>query len=362
MELNKEAILLQAEIKKFARDVIAQNIDKYDREYIFPAEESKKLAEMGILGATIPESYGGYTLDTVSLLLCIEEISKVSPSLGLIIATHNLLFSYPIAKYGNEMQKRKYLTGASMGEIIGGFAEFATNQFDVKIESDSYLINGCNPIVLNCLPESPFIILLPLEKDLKGVIIDGNLKGVMREKGNSTIGMHSAGISRVVFNDCQITNENLIGNGDGRGMVEEIKSLANLCLSAVNLGIAQGAMENAIKYAKERVQFNERIINFGMVREMIVQMIVKIEAMRLLIYDAAIMRDNNKDFARASAIARYFSNRSVAEITTDAIQVYGGYGYMKDYPVERYFRDAQISRVLCTSSMEQKELIITNSI
>uniref|UniRef100_A0A7C4XKI9 Acyl-CoA dehydrogenase n=1 Tax=candidate division WOR-3 bacterium TaxID=2052148 RepID=A0A7C4XKI9_UNCW3 len=363
MELSKEAILLQNEIRKFAREVIAQKVDEFDKQGVFPEEDLKKISELGIFGACIPETYGGFTLDTISLLVCIEEISRVSPSIALVLIAHNILFSFPISKFGSEEQKKKYLIRASTGETIGGYAEFATNELKIQEEDDCYIISGRNEILLNGVANGPFVIFFENKDGFDVLIIDDSVNGVIRNRKENIIGMHSGGITEVVFENTRIRKQNRIGGGGaGKIIMEEVKSLANLGFSALNLGICEGSMENAIKYARERVQFGEPIINFGMVREMIAEMIIKIEAMRLLIYDAGISRDTNKDFLRTAAIARYFSNQSVAEITTNAIQVYGGYGYMKDYPVERYFRDAQVSRVLCSSNVENKEFILQKTI
>jgi len=360
MEFSKETILLQNEIRKFAKDVIAEKVDEFDKQGIFPIENIKKLAQMGILGATIPESFSGCALDTVSLLVCLEEISKVCPSTALILATHNILFSSPIAKFGSDTQKNKYLPSAAAGEIIGGFAEMATNELKISGNLDSWIINGKNPILLNGVANGPFILFAEIKGRLNALIIDENTPNITKDKKDNVIGMHASGITQVAFDNCIISKQNLMGSdSNGEKILEEIKSFANLAFAAINLGICQAGMENAIKYAKERVQFSEPIINFGMVREMIADMATKIEAMRLLMYDSANIKDSGKDFSREAAIVRYFSNQGVAKITTDAIQVYGGYGYMKDYPVERYFRDAQVSRVLCSSNIENKELIVS---
>ncbi len=363
MELNKETLLLQNEIRKFAKEVIAEKVDEFDKQNIFPLENIKKLGEMGILGSTISESFGGCALDTVSLIVTLEEISKICPSTALILLTHNILFSYPIERFGNEEQKKRYLPPAATGETIGGFVEIMTNELKIAREGNDYLISGKNHILLNGATNGPFIIIFELDGRIEAVIVDETVNGVVRNKKDNVIGMHAGGITEVVFENCKISLNNRLGNeGDGKLILEEIKVFANLCFSAINLGIGEGSMENAIKYAKERIQFGEAILNFGMVREMIAEMTTKIEAIRNLLYDGAQIRDNKKDFSRISAIVRYFSNLAVAEITTNAIQVYGGYGYMKDYPVERYFRDAQVSRVLCCSSADLKELIVLKTV
>ncbi|MCX7995034.1 MAG: acyl-CoA dehydrogenase family protein [candidate division WOR-3 bacterium] len=362
MELNKEILLLQGEIKKFAREVIAEKVDEFDKNGIFPIDNIKRLAEMGILGATIPETYGGCLLDALSLMVCLEEIGKVCPSTALIILTHNILFAYPLVRFGNEEQK-KILSKLAAGEVIGGFAERSTNDLRISAGSDFYKISGSNPILLNGVADGPFILFIESDNSINAFVVDEKIPGVIRNKKDNIIGMNAGGITEVVFDNCLIPVNNRLGReGEGRFILEEITNFANLGFSAINLGISEGAMENAIKYAKERVQFGEPIINFGMVREMIIEMRTKIEAIRLLIYDAARLYDAQKDFILKAGIARYLSNRAAAEITTDAIQVYGGYGYMKDYPVERYFRDAQVSRVLCSSNIDLRELIISRTI
>ncbi|MEO0185500.1 MAG: acyl-CoA dehydrogenase family protein, partial [candidate division WOR-3 bacterium] len=350
-------------IRKFAKDVIAEKVDEFDKQGIFPAENIKKIAQMGILGATIPEAYGGCGLDTLSLLVCLEEISKVCPSTALILLTHNVLLSYPIVRFGNEEQKKRYLQNLSMGESIGGFAEVITSELKVSEGSNTYSISGLNPILLNGSADGPFILFIESNGKTNALIVDEKMPKIARNKKNNIIGMNASGITAVEFEGCLVSKQNLLGEeGDGGRILDDIKAFANLGFSAINLGISEAAMENAIKYAKERIQFGEPIINFGMVREMIADMATEIEAMRLLLYDAGMMKDSGKDFVCRAGMARYFSNQAVAEITTNAIQVYGGYGYMKDYPVERYFRDAQVSRVLCSSNIDLKEIITAKTI
>ncbi|MGB9720475.1 MAG: acyl-CoA dehydrogenase family protein [bacterium] len=363
MEFNKETLLLQNEIRKFAKEVIAEKVDEFDKQGICPLENIKKLGEMGILGSTIPESYGGCALDTVSFLVSLEEITKVCPSTALILLTHNTLFSYPIVKFGNEEQKKKYLSRLASGEIIGGFAETTTNEITTLEENNSYIVSGKNHILLNGSANGPFIIFVESKGKTNALIIDETTSSITRNKKDNIIGMNAGGITEIAFDNCRVPISNRLGNdGNGKSILDEIKTFANLGFSAINLGISEASMENAIKYAKERIQFGEPIINFGMVREMIADMATKIEAIRNLVYDAGNIRDSNKEVLRASAIARYFSNQAVAEITTNAIQIYGGYGYMKDYPVERYFRDAQVSRILCSSTVDIKELITSKTI
>jgi len=361
MELNQECTLLQNELKKFAQQVILDKVDELDKTCSFARDNIKKLSEMGLLGAVIPEDMGGAALDTIGLVITLEEISKVCASTALITATHNALFAYPILKFGSDEIKKKYLPQAATGEIIGGYADVTTNEIEIKKEGEDYILNGRNLLVLNSSANGPLIILLSFsgeKQNLTALLVEKNTTGIKRVQKNNTIGMKASGIAEIAFENCTLSPTNIIGTvNEGATILQEILGLAQLCLAAIALGISQGATDAALKYAKERIQFNTPIIEFGMVREKIADMSTKIEAGRLLLYDAAMKRDAKKDFRTAAAMAKYFSGTAAVEITTSAIQIYGGYGYMKDYPVERYFRDAQVINVLCSTPVQIKEII-----
>lgn len=366
MNLNQECILLQNELKKFAQQVILEKVDELDKACCFPSDNIKQLAEMGILGAIIPEDMGGVALDTIGLVVTLEEISKICTSTAIIIATHNAFYVYPILKFGSNDMKVKYLPPAATGNIVGGFANIDTSEVKVEKQNENFLLNGKNLFVLNAETNGPFTTFVPNpehENNLTALLIDKDTNGIKRNKNISVIGLRAAGIGEVTFNNFTATISNIIGKeNEGNTILQETNDFAKICLAAIALGIAQGATEAAIKYAKERIQFDEAIINFGMVREKIAEMVTKIEAARLLTYDAAMKCDANKKFRRAAAIAKYFAGRAAVDITTQAIQIYGGYGYMKDYPVERYFRDAQVINVLCSIPEDEKENIVKETI
>ena len=361
MELNQECILLQNELRKFAREVILDKAEELDKTCNFALDNIKKLSELGILGAVIPQNFGGAALDTTGLVITLEEISKACASTALIVAAHNALFAYPILKFGSDEQKKKYLTAAASGEIIGGFAEFATNEIAVSEVQGNYILNGKNSLVLNGAANGPFITILTIDKDSQNAnafLFDTNSPGIKRSIKTKTMGMRAAGVSEIIFENCVVQPTNLIGTkGNGLKIFQEIQDLTKICFAAIGLGIAQAATEASIKYAKERIQFKEPIINFGMVREKIANMTTQIEAGRLLLYEAARKRDCKKDFRQAASMAKYFTGQAAIDITTSAIQIYGGYGYMKDYPVERYFRDAQVINVLCSTPIQEQENI-----
>jgi len=355
MELTSEGILLQNEFRKFSQQVILDKVDEIDKNGKFPDEIIKKLAQTGLLGAVIPEDMGGGALDSIGIIVSLEEISKVSPAIGLIIATHNALFSYPILKFGSDDLKKKYLPGAATGEIIGGVANYETNEFQLKKVEENYILSGNNPFVLNLEVAGSVITTLPdsqTNERLRIFLLD-DITGMERICENSCLGMRGSGIGKLVLKDVVVPKENIIDIN----CLDEIYDFARICLASIAVGIAQGALDAAIKYARERVQFGEAIINFGMLREKIAEMATKIEAARLLTYDAALKMDAGKEFRQSAAMAKYFAAQAAVEITTSAIQIYGGYGYMKDYPTQRYFRDAQVINVLCLAPIQTRELI-----
>jgi butyryl-CoA dehydrogenase len=316
---------------------------------------------MGILGAIIPEKYGGAALDTIGFTVVLEELSKVCASTAFIVATHNAFFAYPLLKFANEELQKKYLPKAASGEIVGGYALPMTAELNIIKTNGKPCLNGRNPFVLNAAAKGPFINPVPepdSPQDTALYLIDSNTTGCTYSKQSNTIGLKSAGIGEYIFEDCCPAADNIIGQAkDGVQIFQALHDYSNILLAAISLGIAQGATEAAIKYAKERVQFQQAIVNFGMVREMIADMSVKIEAARHLVYDAALRIDQGEEYRAATAMAKLFAGQSATAITTAAIQIYGGYGYIKDYPAERYFRDAQMINVICSTPSVQKEVI-----
>ena len=365
MELNQECILLQGELRKFAQQVILDKVDEFDKSCSVPSDSVKKLAEMGILGAVIPEDMGGAALDTIGLVVSLEEISKVCPSTALIVAIHNA-FAFSIVNFGSDAMQKKYLENAASGEIIGGFATTNTNELHIERTDGSILLNGTNSLVLNANMHGPFAIFLPTgaeNKNLTAYVIDQDFPGMTIRKSETALGLKAAGIGIASFANSSITNASLIGTEeDGSKIYSAVCDLLNIYLAAIACGLAQGATEAAIKYAKERVQFGQPIITFGMIREKIADMTTQIEAGRLLTYNAALTCDAGKNYSREASMAKYYMARAAIDVANSAIQIFGGYGYMKDYPIERYFRDAQVINVLCSTPADEKEKIAKEAI
>lgn len=361
MKLGQECILLQSELKKFAAQVLADKVAELDKSCSFPYDNIKRLAQMGIVGAMIPETYGGAALDTIGFVVVLEEISKVCASTAFIVASHNVFFAFPILKFGTDEMRSKYLSKAASGEIIGGYALPRTNEFSAVQQAERPCVNGKNPFVLNAGANGPIIIFIPGtgSNDLTAYVLDHGTPGTRLSKLSNTIGLKSAGIGEYVFENCCPPAMNIIGERQqGQKIFDSIHALARVLHAAISLGIAQGAADAAVKYAKERIQFQQPVINFGMVREQVAEMSVNIEAARNLVYEAAVRIDQGEEYRSAAAMAKLFAGQTATAVTTAAIQIYGGYGYMKDYPAERYFRDAQMLNVICSTPDEDKELIV----
>jgi alkylation response protein AidB-like acyl-CoA dehydrogenase len=357
--------MLKSELKKFAQQVILDKVDEFDKACTFPIDHIKQLADMGILGALVPEEYDGAGLDLIGFVVSLEEMSKVCASTATVVATHNAFFVFPILKYGNEDQKKKYLPGAATGAVVGGFACVGTNRASATKTGENYLVKGSDPLVFNAASQGPLTGFFPVkdgDRTLLACVVDEDAK-IARKETSAVLGLRSAGIRQVVFNDLTLSASSILGNPEnGHVVLNDTRDCAIICFAAILVGIAQGALDEAIKYARERIQFDQPIINFGMVREKIALMATHIEASRQLVYDAALLYDAGKKLQPAASKAKYLAGQTAIEVTTQAIQIFGGYGYMKDYPVERYFRDAQVVNVIGGTPAMQKELIAKETI
>jgi alkylation response protein AidB-like acyl-CoA dehydrogenase len=366
MKLNQECTMLQTELRKFSQQVILDKASELDTSCSLPTDTIQRLAEMGILGAIIPEDMGGAALDCTGLTVSLEEIGKVCASTAAIIAVHNALFSFPILKYGSDEQKKKYLPSAATGETIGRCALPGTNEINVSRQNDTFTITGKNPFVLNAAFNGPLMLFVPTG-DTAGTmtvcIVDADNDRIQTTIPHNTLGLKAAGIGTITLDDLTITPQHMLGTVDtGAPIGDTARDYAKILIAAIALGIAQGATEEAIKYGKERIQFDQPITNFGMVREKIALMTTSIEAARNLVYEAAQQSDAGMDIGTAATMAKYYAGRSAVVTTTEAIQIFGGYGYMKDYPVERFFRDAQVINVLCSTPADDKEFIAKHTI
>lgn len=350
INFNNEQKLIQKEVKKFTTAEIESLSSEMDKECVFPAQIIKKLSELGFSSVIIPEKYGGSGLDITSLCIAVEEVSKVSASIGTILVVNNCLFAFPIIKYGQESQKDFYLNKLASG-AIGAYAsnlEIDLPDRDIQIHkvNGNHAISGKRDFVLNGESASFILLTVVLPNGKSLYILPKDIKGISMTRPN-ILGMKSAGIVSLDFKDVVITKDScLISEDKGENALQEIRDYSNIGFSAISLGIAEAALEASIKYSKERKQFGRAICKFPMVQEMLVGMKIKIETARLLIYDAAALFDKGENYSLASKIARLCSSDAAVFSGIKTIQVHGGYGYTKDYPVERYLRDAKVLQVL----------------
>jgi alkylation response protein AidB-like acyl-CoA dehydrogenase len=374
-EFTEEQLMIQQAARDFAQRELLQDVLERDEKAIFPANHIKKLGELGFLGIMIDPKYDGGGMDTVSYMLAMEEISKVDASVAVIMSINNSLICYGLQKYGNEEQKQKYLKPLARGEIIGAFllsepeaGSDATHQHTTAIDKgDHYLINGTKNWISNANSASVYLVMAQTHPDKrhKGInafIVDKNTPGITLGHHEDKMGMRSSDTHSVMFNDVTVPKENRIGE-DGFGFTFAMKVLeaGRLGIAAQALGIASGAYERAVAYAKERKAFGTVLANHQSIAFKIADMAVKIENARNLCLKAAWLKDNGKSFTIEGSMAKLYAADIAMEVTTEAVQIHGGYGYVKEYHVERLMREAKLTQIYEGTSEVQK-IVISRSV
>jgi len=374
-ELESNQKLIQDMVREFATKELEEKAVEIDKSREFPWDSLKKMSELGLLGMIVPEKYGGGGMDFVSLAIAVEEISKACASTGVIVAVNNTLTAYPILKFGNEEQKKKYLPVLSKGEKIGAFAltepnagsDPASLETTAKLDGDHYVLNGSKRFITNGQEAGIYIVFAKTdpEKGHKGIsafIVERESPGFSVGEHENLLGLRATGNCELMFDDCKVPKENLLGE-EGQGFKIALHTIdtSRIDIGAQAVGIAQGALEAAVQYSKERVQFGKPICEFGMIQDKLAEMDCRINAARLLVYWAAARKDGGAErYSREAAIAKYMASEACMYSVREAIQVYGGYGYTKDYPVERFYRDAKVMEIYEGTSEVQKIVIARN--
>lgn len=374
LELDEEKKNILDMVRDLAKNEIAPKAAHYDRTEEFPEENIKKMAELGLLGILIPEEYGGAGLDPVTYALIIEEISKACASTGAIASVHNSLAPYIIYQYGTEEQKRKYIPPMAKGEVIGAFAATEPNagtdlgsmKATAVLEGDNYIINGSKTFI-TAGPRSGTGIIFALTdpaagyRGMSAFIAESSYPGWEVGSIFEKMGIRASETSELFFNDMPVPKENLLGK-EGQGFKIALSSIdgGRIGISAQAVGIAQAALDHSIEYAKERIQFGKPIGKLQAIQWMISEMATRIEASRLLTIKAASMKDRGERFAKEAAMAKLYSSETAVYCTNKAIQVHGGYGYMRDKAIERLYRDAKITEIYEGTSEAQKLVIASN--
>jgi butyryl-CoA dehydrogenase len=372
--LTEEQELIKKTVKDFATKEIVPVAQEIDKERKFPSEIINKLAKLGLMGITVPLEEGGAGLDTVSYALAIEELSKASAAVGAIVAVHHLACEV-IRKFGNKEQKEKYLTNLASGKYLGAFALTEPNagsdvgaiETSAKFEGNSYILNGKKIFIVNGAQANIINVFAKTapEKGAKGisaVIVEKNFPGFGVGKTISKLGIRGCEITELLFENCKVPKENLIGK-EGEGFKIALASLdsGRIGIAAQAVGIAQAAFEEALKYSKQRKQFGKYICEFQAIQWMLANMATQIEAARLLVYKAALAKDKGERFTTEASMAKLFASEVAVRTAIKAVQIHGGYGYTKDYAVERFFRDAKITEIY-EGTNEIQRLVIASQL
>lgn len=357
-ELNDEQLQIKNSIREFAESEVLPHVMEWDETQHFPVELRPQLAELGLMGIIIPEQYGGSGMGYIEYATIIEELGRVDGSVGLSVAAHNSLCSNHIYKFATEEQKEKYLVPLAKGESFGawgltesqaGSDASGTRTTAVKVDG-GWKVNGSKNFITHAISCHTLVAVAVTDKSLgnKGItsfIFDKSMQGFRPDKKENKLGMRASETASVVFEDCFVPDANLLGNiGEGFKQSMQILDGGRISIAALSVGIAQGAFEAAIKYAKERQQFGKPISGFQAIQFKLADMAMQIEAARLLTYQAAALMDAGKKVTRESAIAKAYASEVAVRVAEESIQIHGGYGYTKDYPAEKYWRDAK----LCT--------------
>ncbi len=356
---TQEQEILKDSIRNFADKEILPFVKESDEKGKWPEELTKKLGEMGLLGIVIPPEYSGAGYSNLDYVIILEEISKVDPSVGLVVAAHNSLCSNHINLFGSEEQKKKYLTRLASGQTLGAWAlteaeagsDAAALKTKARKEGDYWVLNGSKLFITNGSLAEIHVIMAVTdpEKERKGIsafILEKGMAGFKPGKKEDKLGVRSADTSELIFEDVKVPAENIIGKeGDGYKQAMAILDGGRVSIAGFSLGIAAGALESSLKYAKERSQFDQPIANFQAIQWMLADGFTELEAARLLTYRAAFIKDQGKKAPKESAMAKLFSSELAVKASSMAVQIFGGYGFIKDYPVEKFYRDSKLATI-----------------
>ena len=374
-ELTEEHKMIRDAARDFAQTELLPGVIERDESQTFPAEQIKKLGELGFLGMMVDPKYGGAGMDAISYVLAMEEISKVDASCSVVMSVNNSLVCWGLETFGTEEQKEKYLKPLASGEIIGAFClsepeagSDATSQKTTAIDKgDYYLLNGTKNWITNGNSASVYLVIAQtdVQKEHKGInafIVEKDMEGFVIGQKENKLGIRGSDTHSLMFTDMKVPKENRIGE-DGFGFSFAMKTLSGgrIGIASQALGIASGAYELALQYSKERKAFGKEISKHQAIAFKLADMVTEIDAARLLCLKAAWLKDNGKNYDKAVAMAKVFASETAMKTTTEAVQVHGGYGFVKEYHVERLMRDAKITQIYEGTS-EIQRIVISRSV
>jgi hypothetical protein len=374
-ELSEEQQQIKSSVREFAEAEIAPHVMEWDEAQHFPVELIPKLAELGLMGIIFPEEYGGAGMGYIEYATIIEELSRVDGSVGISIAAHNSLCSNHIYMFGTEEQKRKYLVPLAKGEHLGAWgltepsagSDASGTRSNAVRQNGGWVVNGSKNFITHAIHADTCVAVAVTDrsKGNKGItafIFEKGMKGFAPSKKENKLGLRASETASVVFEDCYVPDENRLGD-EGMGFLQAMQVLdgGRISIAALALGIAQGAYESAVRYAKEREQFGKPIAEFQAIQFKLADMATQIEAARLLTLRAAYLKDQGKRVTKESSMAKLYASEVSVKVCEEAIQIHGGYGYTKDYPPEKYWRDSK----LCTigeGTSEIQRLVIARQL
>ena len=373
LRFTEEQQMMRKMVRDFAETEIQPFIEKME-EGEFPRGILNKMAELGLMGITIPEKYGGSEMDFTSYIIAIHELSKVSATIGVILSVHTSVGTNPILYFGNEEQKKKYLPKLASGEYLGAFcltepsagSDAKSLKSRAEKRGDHYVVNGSKVFITNGGEADTYIVFATTDptKGSRGVsafIVEKDTPGLVIGKDEHKMGLHGSRTVQLTFEDMKVPAENLLGEeGEGFKIAMANLDVGRIGIAAQALGIAEAAFDYSTAYAKERVQFGKPIAAQQGIGFKLADMATAVEGSKLLVYRAANLRSNNISCGKEASMAKLFASKTAVEVSTEAIQVYGGYGYTKEYPVERLFRDAKVTEIYEGTSEIQRMVIGKN--
>ena len=369
--LTDEQKLIQQTAREFAQNEVAKDAAERDQTAQFPTHHVKKMAELGFMGMMIDPKYGGNGLDTVSYAIVIEELSRVDASVGVICSVSNSLVCFGIENFGKEETKQKYLVPLAKGEKLGAFcmsepgsgSDAAGMKTTAVLKGDHYILNGTKNFITNGLNADFYVVIAHSDpsqrhKGISAFVVEKGFPGFQVGKKEKKLGIRSSDTASIMMEDCAVPRENLLGQ-EGEGFKVAMMTLdgGRIGIASQAVGIAQGSLDAAINYAKERVQFGKPISAFQSIQHMLADMETHVSAARLLTYQAAWKKDQNQKYSHDSAKAKLFASETAVDVSSKAVQIFGGYGYLKDYPVERFMRDSKITEIYEGTSEIQRLVI-----
>lgn len=374
-KLSEEHEMIRKMVRDFARNEVAPTAAERDEEERFDMDLFKKMAELGLTGIPWPEEYGGIGSDYLAYCIAVEELSRVCASTGVTLSAHTSLAGWPVYKFGTEEQKQKYLRPMAQGEKIGAYgltepgsgSDAGGMKTTARLEGDHYVLNGSKIFITNGGIADTYIVFAltdpsQRQRGTSAFIVEADFEGFSVGKKEKKLGIRSSPTTEIVFEDCKVPKENMLGNeGDGFKIAMMTLDGGRNGIAAQAVGIAQGALDASVDYAKEREQFGKPIAANQGISFKIADMATSIEASRLLTYQAAWLESEGLPYGKESAMSKLMAGDTAMKVTTEAVQIFGGYGYTKDYPVERYMRDAKITQIY-EGTQEIQRLVISRMV